>query len=508
VKLTGAATPLTEGVMKRKLAGVPMVDALASARVGVALIVGIATVCAAATFYESRHGTAATQRNVYQTGWFTSLLVLLGINIAFAVIRRYPWTKHQAGFLMAHVGILILLCGSLVSLHLGLDGSLALYEGEEGDRVSLPAQSLHVGLPGHEAHGTFGIDLEGRPPGPGRELRFAVPGSAATLVVEDTLPNAEVKESIVEGEQGTPALHFSLQGFAGEGWLTAGDATRDHFDFGPVSFDLQVAQSDDELARLSSREEPVNRLTFLVDAKGGLQYVLTSRKAPAARGEVQTGRPIETPWMGMKVVVDRVLPKAVWARTVTGAPAPAGEQRRVPAVRVRLEDGSTRSQPEWLLWTEVRQIPFAGGLATLAFRAPEVGLPFRVQLVDFKSEKYPGSDRPASYESRVRVDDPERGISEHVISMNHPLHYRGYVFFQSSFVEGEPMASIFSVARAPGLPLVYLGTALICLGVGWMFYVKPWLARRQGARAVAIRASTSSSRPGPAVTAGPAPTRG
>jgi hypothetical protein len=67
--------------------------------------------------------------------------------------------------------------------------------------------------------------------------------------------------------------------------------------------------------------------------------------------------------------------------------------------------------------------------------------------------------------------------------MNHPLHYRGYIFFQASFVEGEPMMSIFSVARSPGLPLVYVGVTLISMGVLWMFYVKPWLARRDAARA-------------------------
>ena len=100
-------------------------------------------------------------------------------------------------------------------------------------------------------------------------------------------------------------------------------------------------------------------------------------------------------------------------------------------------------------------------------------------LLDFNSDKYPGSNMPATYESWVRLDDPERGVSEHHISMNHPLHYRGYIFFQSSFVEGEPMMSIFSVARSPGLPLVYTGTTLIACGVIWMFYLKPYLARRQ-----------------------------
>jgi hypothetical protein len=120
---------------------------------------------------------------------------------------------------------------------------------------------------------------------------------------------------------------------------------------------------------------------------------------------------------------------------------------------------------------------------------PQMVMPFEVTLLRFRSEKYPGSNMAATYESRVRIDDPERGVSEHLISMNNPLHYRGYIFFQASYVEGVPMMSIFSVARSPGLPLVYLGTALLTLGVIWMFYVKPYLARRQGRLALAARAA-------------------
>jgi hypothetical protein len=168
-------------------------------------------------------------------------------------------------------------------------------------------------------------------------------------------------------------------------------------------------------------------------------------------------------------------------RTVAAAPPPPQESGRVPALRVRLEGPAGATEPEWVLWNEVRQLPLGTGRAAVAFRAAEAPLPFRVTLLDFRSEKYPGSQRAATYESRVRVDDPERGASEHVISMNHPLRHRGYVLFQASYLgeEGGAMGSVFSVARAPGLPLVYLGTALISLGVAWMFYGRPWAARRR-----------------------------
>jgi ResB-like family len=468
--------------MDSRSLGTRLVDALASLRLAVVVIVALGAACAAATFYEARQGTAAAQRVFYQTGWFTALLVLLGLNILFSVLKRYPWTRDQAGFLMAHVGILVLLAGSLITLRFGLDGRLALYEGEEGDRVSLPAQALHVGLPGHQVHADFGLDLQRHPPRPGDEQRLAIADSGETLVLEDAAAHVEVDDGLEEGEGGVPALHFALQGsFAGhDGWLMASDPERSRFDFGPVVFELSASGTTG--GGVSPATDGVNRLAF-VASDGRLAYTLTSRKGGGSRGPVVVGQPIQTPWMGMLVVVDRFLPSAVAVRRVVASDPPASEERRVPAVRIRLEGRSGRTDSEWVAWNEVREIPFAGGQATVAFRASEAPLPFRVQLVSFQSQKYPGSDRAATYESRVRVDDPEGGTAEHIISMNRPLRHRGYVLFQSSFVDGEPAVSIFSVSRAPGLPLVYLGTALISLGVGWMFYLKPWLLKRQAARA-------------------------
>ena len=234
-------------------------ETLGSLRLAIALLALLGVICAAATFYESSHGTPAVQRDVYQTAWFAGLLVFLGLNLAASMMLRFPWKAHQSGFVMAHLGVLLILLGSLVSLHFGLDASLALYEGE------------------------------------------------------------------------------------------------------------------------------------------------TSR------------------WLE--------------------APAPGQEARAV-------------------------------------------SLPFEVTLLDFKSDKYPGSQMAATYESLVRVEDPQKGSFEHRIRMNRPLRHRGYVFFQASFVEGRPMMSVLSVAQAPGLPVVYAGTALLCAGVAWMFYVNPALARRRAALAL------------------------
>src|SRR5262245_23184161 len=113
-------------------------DALASLRLAVITMAALAVACIAATFHEAARGTAATQRLFYGAPWFSALLALLAANILFSTLKRYPWTRHHAGFVIAHAGILLLLGGSLVSLHGGLDGRVAVAEGDTTDRLELP----------------------------------------------------------------------------------------------------------------------------------------------------------------------------------------------------------------------------------------------------------------------------------------------------------------------------------------------------------------------------------
>ena len=63
-------------------------------------------------------------------------------------------------------------------------------------------------------------------------------------------------------------------------------------------------------------------------------------------------------------------------------------------------------------------------------------LPFSIHLIDFEKSYYPGTDKPRSYKSLVEIKD----ISvkqKRTIKMNQPLRYKGYTFYQSSFIEEE-----------------------------------------------------------------------
>lgn len=467
-----------------------LVDALASIRLAVTLMAALGGVCVVATFYESRHGTPAAQRVFYGTWWFALLLALLAANVLLSMLRRLPWKQHHVGFVLAHVGILLILGGSLVSLLWGMDSSLAVYEGETTSRVTLAGQALRVSIDAG-APSDVRVHLAEQRPRPDQELRFAIPGSDAHLVAEDYYSHASVSEALEEGSRGGPAVHFvlSADGAHAADWLVAEDPTRRSADFGPLALNLHVARTNDELKQRLDHSEGANHVLLVIGPDGRLHYRLDAEQG-GSRGVLAVGAPLQTPWMGLTLAVDRLLSRAEARRSVSPGPPPDQEVRRVPALKARIEGPSWRSASEWLVWGDAIRLETPSGLATVSFGSPQRSLPFQVTLLRFNSDKYPGSNMAATYESFVRVEDPERGVSEHHIAMNRPLHYRGYVFFQASFVEGEPMMSVLSVTRAPGLPAVYTGTALLCVGVLWMFYWKPYLLRRQGRAALRARSVT------------------
>jgi hypothetical protein len=459
-----------------------LIDLLASLRLAIVMMVALAGACIAATIVESRAGAAAAQAAFYGTPWFAALLGLIALNVLLSMIRKWPWKADQAGFVLAHIGIVVLLAGSVITTRFGLDGSLALVEGGGPARaVRLPQRGLRVQLD----DGTrvqVPVTHDGQWWG---EERHPL-ANGLDLVLTRHQPHVEWHEHVVASASGGPAVKYHFEGEFGrqDGVLLAGDPERDTASFGPVVLSLVTATDAAGARALLALPSGQPRAVF-VAGPGALQYALSARKAPTVRGAAAVGRAIKTPWMDLSLVVDELLPHARLDRHLLPGEPPSDQSSRLPAVEARLETHGNAGESAWIAWGDGRRLEARGAAATVHFEDAAAPLPFAVALLDFESQKYPGSTMAATYQSRLRVDDPERGVSEHVVAMNHPLHYRGYTFFQSSFAEGERMTSVLSVSRAPGLPLVYFGTVVLTLGVAWMFYGKPWLARRRGVRALA-----------------------
>ncbi len=92
-------------------------------------------------------------------------------------------------------------------------------------------------------------------------------------------------------------------------------------------------------------------------------------------------------------------------------------------------------------------------------------LPFSVELIDFKKDTHPGTTMAKSYRSTVLIKDGN-SVWESVISMNEPLRYKGYTFFQSSFIatpQGD--ISVLAVVWNVGRAFPYISGLTMCIGL-------------------------------------------
>lgn len=73
---------------------------------------------------------------------------------------------------------------------------------------------------------------------------------------------------------------------------------------------------------------------------------------------------------------------------------------------------------------------------------------------------------------------------QQIIRVNEPMELAGWTLYQVNYNPADPTYSGLEAVFDPGVPWVFTGFALICLGVFWMFYVDPRVKAR-GAQAAA-----------------------
>jgi len=146
---------------------------------------------------------------------------------------------------------------------------------------------------------------------------------------------------------------------------------------------------------------------------------------------------------------------------------------RAEALHVMVQEGPATAEG-WVGLRGSLELALGSGSPLLVeYRPAQRELPVTIKLLDFRKIDYPGTQMAAGFESDVEVIDPQRGlILMRKISMNNPLKYRGYSFFQSSYIEGPVETTVLSVRNDPGTPLVYAGFLIVVAGVVSMFVLR------------------------------------
>ncbi|HXA44287.1 MAG TPA: cytochrome c biogenesis protein ResB [Candidatus Angelobacter sp.] len=123
---------------------------------------------------------------------------------------------------------------------------------------------------------------------------------------------------------------------------------------------------------------------------------------------------------------------------------------------------------------------YQGRQYQLLLRPERYYMPFNLRLLEFKHDKYPGTDIPKNFSSRVRLQRPDTGEDrEALIFMNNPLRYAGVTFYQASF-DPDDRGSVLQVVHNPGWLTPYLACGLVGVGllVQFLMHLIPFLKRR------------------------------
>jgi hypothetical protein len=130
----------------------------------------------------------------------------------------------------------------------------------------------------------------------------------------------------------------------------------------------------------------------------------------------------------------------------------------------------------------------AGGKTwEVALRSQRHYYPFTLTLEKFSFDRYPGTEIPKNFSSRIQVkSDNGQDDRSVLIYMNSPLRYGGMTFYQSGFEKSET-TTILQVVRNPSWQLPYI--ACIMMGVGLIiqfgFSLGAFFRKRAAAAAVA-----------------------
>ncbi|MCB9062060.1 MAG: cytochrome c biogenesis protein ResB [Halobacteriovoraceae bacterium] len=107
----------------------------------------------------------------------------------------------------------------------------------------------------------------------------------------------------------------------------------------------------------------------------------------------------------------------------------------------------------------------AGKIFNVGVRHKRYQLPFSIELIDFEKKVHAATSMAKSYKSIINLIDNTLK-QKTIIQMNEPLRYKGFTFYQSSFVEAPGQeTTILAVVKNVGRLFPYISSLVICFGL-------------------------------------------
>ncbi|MFN3528890.1 MAG: cytochrome c biogenesis protein CcsA [Bacteroidia bacterium] len=432
---------------------------LVSGRMALGVLLAFAVSMGVATFIENDYGTRAARDQVYEAWWFEMLMLWLAV-IFIAQMGRYKLLSRSRWPVgLFHLGFVVVLMGAALTRYFSEEGTMHIREGQTEQFFYSNERYIQLKTPDHQwlmqeplrlnemnfrpvqrrtEDAILDIHLKFAAYIPKARMEFG-PGNDTLLDLAYVSGGERQDKLLRYGEAlqlGGLLLAFgpsneadAIIELAAGGWLIQ---SNEHLQ----TMDMASQQA----GVLHAGETAALRLRSLYQWEGGAFLVKSAGSAVSVHYLTETDPQLAK---SLADVVQVEIQAAGLHQTVY-----------VPLVSVR---------PGW------HQLQLADTSVLFTYGPLARILPFALKLEEFELDRYPGSQSPSSYASRVQVLD-EAGHFPYRIFMNNVLDHRGYRFYQASY-DTDEQGTVLAVNRdRPGTWLTYIGYTLLSLGMFFSFF--------------------------------------
>lgn len=454
---------------------------LASLRLAVTLLSVLIIMSIVGTIAESKFDSDTSRVWIYEAPWFHLWLALLAANLICSALMRWPWRRHHTGFLLTHLGIIVVMVGSVVGQVWGVEGTMTLLQGSEPDNV-LVLQTRQMTIRDTDAQRAVMIQLGRRPLSVREDRPVPLWNSPGGWNIEAVASSSRLlgtfEPSATPG--GKTAVRVRLQTKAMnqtiDHWLLVGDRNHGRLDLGLITVDL-VGPGEE-----APPNGAANRAIVRSGLDAGLSVDLLAGPRKAASAPLVPGQPVATGWNDWTIEAVQVLPAAApafrFAPLPAGKPTPPG-QPLLDGVLVRVTRADAKIE-QWVAAGWRVGFPTGAFPIDVSYGWEVYRLPFGLVLDSFVVERNEGTDDPASFRSNLAMLQPDGArVATGSCSMNQPANYPQawwrsmtgltYKISQASWNPNDLGQSSVQILRDPGWLGKWVGSLILVSGLVLMF---------------------------------------
>ena len=461
---------------------------LFSTRTMTVLLLLFAISMAVATFVENAYDTDTAKTLIYNSTWFEILMLWLIVLFA-ANIKTYRLTKKgKWPLLLFHLAFIFMFIGGAITRYVSFQGQMPIKEKQTTNEIISDLTYFKLNV-------TDGMQTLRYDKYPylmsyfnSKDTRWPFKRTfkqdyhfgdkVISLRTLDYIPLA--KDSVEITESGKQMLNIvsigqegRLNNYISEGEIKNIDGTVFTFNK-PVPGTVQLMEKNG----IITIDSPVDGQYMSME--GQQTGVVTDSGLLAQHsGEIKGNEPSILNHRALYTVnnANFIVPKNAFKGKIVyynGDKGNPSDKNLLAVVQLELSSGNER---DTLLIkggkgvTGFAKTVMINGLdVSLGFGSKILYTDFSLRCDDFLLDRYPGSNNPSSYESKITVID--KGTKkQHHIYMNKVMDYRGYRFFQASYFPDETGTILSVNADRWGTNVTYLGYFLLFTG---MFFTLFW----------------------------------